>query len=67
MWTLFKLLFWFTVYSLIHDVVVKYFYCKWKKRKNNGYKCYYWNCKEFHNCPYNGEKRRNVFGFLKGE
>lgn len=52
------LLFTFLLYMVVHDVFVKAIYCKWKKRKNNGFICYFWNCKNWNDCPYNGSKRR---------
>lgn len=53
----------FCIYTFIHDVLIKLVYCKWKKNKNNGFRCYYWTCKNYRNCTYNGTKKRNVFGF----
>lgn len=43
----------YVIYSIIHDVVIKKIYCAIKMKKGNRKKCYYWNCKKWHNCPYN--------------
>lgn len=56
----------FVFYSIIHDVLIKWIYCKWKKKHNNGYKCYFWSCKYWHDCPFNGTKRRFLFLRNKG-
>lgn len=48
----------FFLYSILHDGVAKHFYCKRKKEKDNKGKCYYWNCSEWHTCPYNGGLRK---------
>ena len=56
----------FLVYSLIFDLLIKLIYCSWKKKHNNGYRCYFWNCREWENCTYNGAKRRiKFFGRVK--
>ena len=43
----------FVVYSILHDVVFKYFYCKRKKKKKIYKKCYFWTCKYYKDCEYN--------------
>lgn len=49
------------LYALIDYFIFK-LYCKWKKKVNNGYRCYYWSCPDWRICPYNGDKRRfNIF------
>lgn len=50
-------------YSFIHDFLIMKIYCAWKKRHLNGYRCYYWTCKKWKTCEYNGSKRR--YNFLK--
>lgn len=55
---LLHVLFSYLMFSAVHDVLAKKIYCKWKKKHNNGRKCYYWDCSEWHICPYNGERTR---------
>ena len=42
---------------IIHNVVIKKIYCKWKKKHQTKKRCYFWNCKEWHTCPYNYDVR----------
>lgn len=37
----------------IHDIVVKSIYCKWKHKHKTKKRCYFWNCKKYHDCPLN--------------
>lgn len=48
------------IYWLLWDTV-KELYCRWKHKKNNGYRCFYWDCPHWHECQYNGTKRRLFF------
>lgn len=49
-----------TISVLIHDVIVKWVYCKFKKKRNGRRKCYYWNCKHWNTCVYNGGGRKQA-------
>lgn len=60
--SLIKALVTYSVYMLIHDVLIKQIYCSIKKKKDNRKKCYFWNCKHWRECPYNG-----VRGDVKNE
>lgn len=51
----------FSVHTIIHDVLFKIIYCKWKKKHDTGYRCYFWTCKHFDTCPYNHPKSRLKF------
>jgi|GEM_PF-6116510 len=59
-------LFAFLLFYLIHDVVIKKIYCKWKHKYNQTkYKCYYWNCKHFHDCSMNVSDEMRITNFIK--
>lgn len=46
---------WYCVFVFLHDYVFMRVYCYFKKKKGNRKKCYFWTCKHWHSCPYNGE------------
>lgn len=55
---------WFGFWFVLHDVLIKGIYCDWKHKKNNGYRCYYWSCKHWSDCKYNGEKRKRAIPLI---
>lgn len=48
----------YVIMVLLHDVIIKWIYCIRKKKRNNKKKCYFWNCNHWHECPYNGAKKK---------
>lgn len=46
----------------------RWLYCKIKRKKTNCNNCYFWDCKKFNTCYYNGKTlldfgRRSIFRF----
>lgn len=49
----------FFIDVILFDIVCKNIYCLLKKKRKNYKKCFYWSCKNWHICPYNGGKNVN--------
>lgn len=50
------ILLWSFFYVDVFQPFVRRFYCTVKTEiLNNGNKCYYWNCKKYLSCKYNGK------------
>lgn len=45
-------LLYFGLLYVLDRFLVKPIYCRWKKKKPNDRRCWYWNCKEYKTCPY---------------
>lgn len=51
----------YIVFDIVNNVLIRIIYCKWKKKHDTGYRCYFWTCKHFATCPYNHPKSRLKF------